>query len=303
MKNKDQQSLKQFDQFLNEHFSTKKSIDVPDDLDFVVRNALEMGHEALKVNQRHLFMKTMAKLSLSLATFVLVFLNISPTFAKAMGEIPIAGQIFDFFTFREYHYEDEIQYIHAIIPEFQNTGKSHLEARVNREIQYFVNKELESSKEEVKAYYDASLATGGKKEDFQPVGITIDYKVYYMNPDIVSFSISRYETAFSAYNKKTFYNIDMESGSFMTLKDYLGNDYKERCIEAIQQEISTWTKEEKDLLWNGLNFEDLINENLKYYIDENRNAVIVFEKYQVAVGAVGEVTFTIPVKGIQEDLK
>lgn len=39
-----------------------------------------------------------------------------------------------------------------------------------------------------------------------------------------------------------------------------------------------------------------ISENTKFYINENNRPVIVFEKYEIAPGAAGEITFEIAEK-------
>lgn len=287
-------SLDEFDKYIETIISKHNDVEIPDELSIVVEKAINEG-EVLRNKKKHgLFFIKVSKFALICLLIVVCMLNISPAFAKTMKEIPVAGEIFNFFTFREYHYEDEIKYVDIKVPEFVNTGKSKLEKKVNKEIKYYVNKEVEDSEKIIKEYYDAFISTGGKEEDFHPVELTVDYAIYQMNNEVVSFSISKYDNTFNAYNTKNFYNIDMKSGDYLTIKDYLGDDYKEEAVNAINKEIESWTDERKDLLWKDLNIYDLIDENTKFYIDENMNAVIVFEKYEIAVGAAGEIEFTIP---------
>lgn len=288
-------SLDEFDKYLETMVSKHNDVEIPDELSIVVEKAINEGEALRDKKKPGLFFIKVSKFALACSLIVVCMLNISPTFAKTMKEIPVAGEIFNFFTFREYHYEDEIKYVDVKVPEFVNTGKSKLEKKVNKEIKYFVDKEVAESEKIIKEYYDAFISTGGKKEDFHPVELTVDYNIYQMSDEIVSFSISKYDNTFNAYNTKNFYNIDMKTEEYLTIKDYLGDDYKEKAVNAINKEIESWTDEKKDLLWKDLNFYDLISEDTKFYIDEDMDAVIVFEEYEIAVGAAGEIQFRVPV--------
>lgn len=85
----------------------------------------------------------------------------------------------------------------------------------------------------------------------------------------------------------------MESGKYLTIKEWLGNDYKKIAVKSIKDTISNWSEEKKYLLWEDINLEDLINENTDFYINAQGQAVIVFEKYQIAAGAAGIIEFPI----------
>lgn len=278
---------------LEELFSENDKVEKSSELNYVVEQALLEGEKMRFEKKSSEPQNKLIKVVFAVFCSVILMVNISPVFARTMYTVPLVGNICKFFTFREYHFMDDIKYVNIKIPEFVNTGKSELEKKVNREIRYFVDKEMKSSERDAKDYYEAFIATGGKKEDFQPMGITIDYEVYCANRDIVSFSVLKWETTFSAYNSKIFYNIDMETGRYLTIKDYLGNDYIKIVLSGIKNHLATWSSSDKELLWKDLDFKDLINEKTNYYIDENKNVVIVFDKYEIGVGALGEVEIPI----------
>lgn len=305
MKNRNERrSLEEFDKYLKEKLTEEnEEIEIPTELNFIVENAIEEGIRMRNRKKKKYVGRSVMKFAVACSVAVVCMLNISPTFAQAAHELPAAGRLFRLFTFREYHFEDKLKYINVNVPEFVNTGKADLEKRVNQEIQCFVNKEIKNSEENAKEYYDAFIETGGKKEDFIPVGITIDYKIHYMSDEMVSFSVSKCETRFSSYNDTVFYNIDMETGNCMTIREYLGNEYKRMIFESISSEIGSWSEDQKSLLWEDLDIESLITEDMPYYIDENENAVIVFEKYEIAAGAAGEIKFIIPVNQVKEEAK
>ena len=56
--------------------------------------------------------------------------------------------------------------------------------------------------------------------------INVDYKITYQDDNIISFVITKSESSASAYQEQYFYNIDIENGKELNLRDVLGEDYK-----------------------------------------------------------------------------
>lgn len=274
-----------------------KNIKIPDELSDVVNDAISTGKRMRKKNRTVNVLKRAGAVAAVFAVCVISLLNISPVFAQAAYEIPVIGDLCRIVTFREYHFEDHMKYIDAKIPKIENTGKSDLEKRVNLEIQRKINDCIEENKEVAKGYYEAFIETGGKPEEFTPVGITVDYKIMCSNDRYVSFVISQYETAFNAYKHNYYYNIDMGSGRIITLKDWFGNDYRQIVADSIEDTIGGWSDEQKEALWDDVSFVDLISENTDFYINQDGQAVVVFPQYEVANGAAGAVEFTIQAEG------
>ena len=266
-------------------------LEIPKELSSVVDDAIETGLKSERKKIK-IYKRVIGIAAVIVITFVLP-INIMPSYAKAVQEIPIIGEIAKIFTFREYHFEDEIKYVDVKIPEFVYKGKSGLEKRVNQEISKIINEEAKNAEKHAKEYYDAFVATGGNPKEIMPIGINIDYDIKNITEEVASFVITKNETLASAYFVEYFYNIDMESGRYLTLKDWLGNDYKEKVVQNIKNIISSWSQEQKELLFKDVNIEDLINENTNFYINEQNQAVVVFEKYEVAAGAAGRLEFVI----------
>lgn len=230
--------------------------------------------------------------------FLIVFiipLNTIPSYAETMKQIPVIGKICEMFTFKEYHSKDKIKYVDAKIPQFVNKGNNPIERKINKEIMQTINKEIEESEMVAKDYYKAFIETGGNPKDFIPIGINVDYEIKCTSKDYVSFVITKSQTYPSAYFMQYFYNINMKTGKNVTLKDLLGNDYKKIITESIEKTIANWSQEQKDLLWKDLDIESLINEKTNFYINDCGQIVVVFEKYEIAVGAAGIIEFPIKV--------
>ena len=265
-------------------------IKIPKELDLRVDEAIYEGLNSRKKST------SLKKISIGVVAFLGIFitlLNTVPVFAKTVYEIDILGDICRFFTFRDYKYEDEMQYIHVQMPEFHYTNDSSLENRVNLEISRVVHEQYNDAKKNALEYYEAFLATGGKKEDFIPIEVNIDYQIHACSSKIVSFVLTKTESFSSAYTSNYYYNIDLETGRDFSLKDILGSDYKEKIEKSIQKEIRTWPQEKKELLFQTENIADFIHENQPFYINPKNQIVVVFEKYEIGVGTLGQVEFII----------
>lgn len=269
-------------------------LEIPKELSSVVNDAIETGLKEEKERMK-IYKKAIGIVAVVIMAFVIP-LNAIPSYAKAVSQIPIIGEFAKIFTFREYHFEDEIRYIDAKIPKFTYDGKSDLEKRVNQEISKIINEELKNAENHAQEYYEAFIETGGDPKDFTPIGINVDYEIKCITEKQVSFVITKSETLASSYFVNYFYNIDMETGRYMTLKDLLGNNYKKIAVQSIENAISNWDDEQKNLLFEDVNIEDLIDENTNFYIDEQNNIIIVFGKYELAAGAAGRLEFVVEVK-------
>ena len=123
------------------------NIEIPDNLDEVVRGAIAEGMARRRRNKIVNLFKKAGSIAAVFFLCVITALNLSPTFAAAACEIPVVGDLCRVFLFREYHVEDEIKYIDAKIPQIENTGKTELENRVNLEIQKVMSDCLARSEE------------------------------------------------------------------------------------------------------------------------------------------------------------
>ena len=269
------------------------NIEIPDNLDEVVQGAIAEGMARRHRNKIVDLFKKAGSIAAVFFLCVITALNLSPTFAAAACEAPVVGDLCRVFLFRDYHMEDSIKYIDAQVPQIENTGKTELETQINQEIRKVVRDCLAASEERAKEYYNAFVETGGNPEDFIPVGITISYETKYTSQEFVSFVVSQYETRFAAYHDNFYYNIDLDSGKIITLKDWFGPQYRQIIAESIEATIAGWSEEQRGILWDNLSVIDLISENTNFYFNQDGQVVVVIEKYEAAYGAAGGLEFTI----------
>lgn len=269
-----------------------KAIKIPNELDSVVRRATL---EKSKSNY------TLRRLTYAFSTFActfiifIFFVNINPSFAQEIYDIPVLGDIAKVFTIKEYQENDDIKLINAKIPAIQNTGNSDLENRINYEIMAKMNEILKEAEDRAAEYKEAVIATGGTEEDYHPINIQIDYKIAYSSEKVISFIIYKSETLASAYTEMFFYNIDIETGKNLSLKDLLGEKYKDIVDQSIYDQIEVRSKDSNNIYFTADEggFSGIKDEYQDFYINTDGKVVIVFPKYAITPGYMGIQEFEI----------
>lgn len=270
-----------------------EAIKIPEQLDYIVNKAINNKQNTKEYKMKYV-KYVLSTVSCVFLTFV-VIVNLSPSFASSISDIPIIGNMAKVFTIEEYKEEDEEKLINAKIPGIENTGNTELEKRINYEIALKMNEVLEEAEDRAAEYKKAVIETGGKEEDYQPINIQIDYKVGYSSDKIVSFVILKSETLASTYTERYFYNIDIETGKNLNLRDLLGNDYKNIIDETIYKEIEERSKNPDNMYFveEEMKFSGIKNEYQNFYINTDGKVGIVFEKYEIAPGYMGAQEFVI----------
>ncbi len=272
------------------------SIEIPQELDYVVNRTIH-ENKLHKKNELKIWMKgATVTLATTFALFV-VILNTNESFAKAVEDLPVIGRIAEVFTVREYKEENETDLIEAKIPAIKNTGNSDLENRINYEISSKINEVLDEAKQRAEEYKKAVLATGGTMDDYIPTQINVDYKITYQDEKLVSFVITKSESSASAYQEQYFYNVDIENGKELNLRDVLGENYKKIVDDSVNRQINERIQENENNIYFTADeggFSGIENEYQDFYINENKKVTVVFQKYEIAPGYMGIQNFEIP---------
>lgn len=271
------------------------SIEIPQELEFVVNRTI---HKKImhKENQFKIWMKGATATLVTTFTVFVLLLNTNKSFAKALENFPVIGGIVEIFTISEYKEENETELIEAKIPAIKNTGNLDLEARINYEIYSKINEVLDEAKQRAAEYKKAVLETGGTIEDYIPTQINVNYEITYQDNNLISFVITKSESAASAYQEQYFYNIDIENGRELNLKDVLGDNYKKIVDDEVNKQIKERMKEPENIYFTSDEdgFSGIEDEYQDFYINENKKVTIVFQKYEIAPGYMGIQNFEIP---------
>ena len=275
---------------------TYDSIEIPKELEYVVNRTIHQN-KSQKRNELKIWFKGVTATIATTFTLFIILLNTNESFAKAMEEVPVIGGLAEVFTVREYKEENETDLIEAKIPAIKNTGNTDLEKRINYEISSKINGIIEEAKQRAEEYKEAVLATGGTMEDYIPTQINVDYEITYQDDKLVSFVITKSESFASAYQEQYFYNIDIENGRELNLRDVLGENYKEIVDGEVNKQIEERMKADENNLYFTADeggFSGIEDEYHDFYIDENKKVTVVFQKYEIAPGYMGIQNFEIP---------
>ena len=272
-----------------------ESIVIPDELEGAVQEAVRRaGRRDAAVPLRHVGWRYAVCAVASICLVFIVSLNALPVFAQEMYDIPVLGGMARIFTLGRFEEADESSYIRVEIPALSETGNDELEKRINYEVALKVDRVVTAAKERAKGYYDAYIATGGDKEEFLPMEIVVEYAVHCNNGEWVSFVVTEYETHASFYSESYYYNIDLDTGKELSLANLLGEDYIDKVNQAVREGIARREAADPDASFfhDELGFTTIAPDQA-FYINEAGNPVVVFEKYAIAPGYMGELEFEV----------
>lgn len=252
------------------------------------------------VGQRYGLIKVIRGMGAAVAAVCILFtaaLNTSPVFAKEAAELPIIGGVARILTFRSYEMEKDNIAVSVEIPTIEMIAKDTgiTVDEINKEILNRCRQYADDAVLRAEEYRTAFLETGGTPEEWAEhnIKIVVGYEIKQQSDDYLSFVVRGTENWTNAYSELKYYNLDLNTGKLVTLKDMLGGDYVELMNKSIREQIAQrqsagemfFTAEEGG--FTG------ISENVKFYINENNRPVIVFEKYEIAPGTSGEIEFEI----------
>ena len=263
-----------------------QSIPIPQELSERVKLEVE---RAEKKRRFSLMKRRIVSAAAAVAVLFVAGLNTSEVFAGEMNDIPVIGTLARIFTIRSYETETEELKISVDIPSVAMIAEDlqGLEKEINEDIYAFCEQYAKEAEGRAKEYRQAFLDTGGTQE----ISIKVWYEVKAQTARYLSLTVKGAESWTSAYSEERYYNLDMETGKWVTLRDILGDDYAQivRCSildqieqKRIEDEVEYWPDK-----WKG------IDDETKFYINQEHNPVVVLEKYEIAPGSEGQLTFEI----------
>lgn len=130
---------------------------------------------------------------------------------------------------------------------------------------------------------------------FEPVEVGSKYVVKSVSTKFISIYVQEYIMKTQPDYRIQTYNLDLQNKRIMHISEYLGENYKEKILTAIKSQIDAWTDEEKSKLLNqDLSYIDnLIDETTMFYINNNNELYICFNKFDILVESAGLVEFLI----------
>lgn len=280
---------------------------VPEELDNKLRSALENAPAHKKSNNIVKFTRWTTTAAAALLLCFTVGLNTSESFAMEMSQIPFISAVAKVLTVRSYEIKEDNTTTTVKVPEVQvETATKEAKAAitdVNAKIQELVDNftaEKYAQIEEGKATF---LESGGTEEEWQErdIEVNVNYEIKHQSETTLSLFIDGWISWFNFEEFRKFYNLDLVTGKELTLIDLLGEDAYEYAEAEVLKQINKMIEEDPNLCFWGINEpEDMgdefigVDETTPFYINDEGNVVISYNKYDIAPGSMGIMEFVIP---------
>ncbi len=276
------------------------AIPVPEELEGRVRSAISSARkgETDMKTKKHWIRNVGVTLAAAAAALVLC-VNVSPTVARALENIPVLGPITRVVTLRTYTDDrgDGNVTAHIDVPAVESAGAELEQA-------------IEDYTDQIIAQYesDAQAATeGAEMGESGHYELDLSYTVATDNDRVFALRFNKTLVMASGTEEVKIYAVDKATGELLTLADLFqpDSDYQAVLTENIQQqmrrqmeddEMVTYWLDSEDPEWD---FTELA-EDATFYINEAGRLVIVFNEYEVAPGYMGAVEFAIPAEAVAE---
>lgn len=230
--------------------------------------------------------------------------NVSVTYAKALEQVPVIGDLVRVITIRNYFYEDSHHEMDIDVPKIEDESENN-ETKNNEAID-IVNKEIdEFTTMLVAQFYKEIEITGNNGYG----SIHVDYETVTNTETWFTLKLSINETSASSNNYFKYYHIDKISGQIVELGDLFCTDkFSDVLVEEIKrqmQEEMNVNESVKYWLNDNLIGEEFVSirKEHNFYFNEKGELVIVFDKYEVAPGSMGCPEFVIKKEVIKDILK
>lgn len=228
-----------------------------------------------------------------------IAVNASPDAAALLADIPVLGQVVRIFSFREYQDSQNGIELKLSSPHISGLGDSEAEERINTLFDEYADKII--------AQYEADVAVVAGKEEGH-ISISSSYSVPVDSDRQLTVAIDTTIIMASSQQCTTYYNIDKQTGELVPLSGLFkdGADYVTVISDEIKRQMRAQMDADDDVYyWLDSDVEDwnftFIAQDQQYYVNENGELVISFDKYDIAPGYMGSVSFTIP-KGVLSDI-
>ena len=230
-------------------------------------------------------------------------LNFSPAFAQSISEAGLGGMV-NVLTFNRYEFSKNGAEANIQTPQIQGLSDPEFEAKLNAELKENAEAVIQSFNEDLKA-----LEAEFPGETVH-MGVDYGYEVKTNNNDYLSIDVYQVNTAGSSSTMYWYYTVDKHTNQLVTLPSMFkdGADYVGVLSEYIKTQMRAqmdagenyyWLDEQEDYMENF----DKIKPDQKFYINNDGNLVICFDKYEVAPGSSGSPEFEIPLSVIAGVLK
>lgn len=266
---------------------------IPLELDARIKSAIEQD---ARESRRQKLSHTWRSIALTAAAIAAVFvasINLSPTVATALANVPGLGALVEVFTFGGYHVEENNFQANIAIPQVNG---------LDPQITEMLNQKYLA---EGQALYEAfKTDMEAVQEEFPDAHMGLEYNYEVLTNDERIFALSRYvvNTVGSSSTEKRYDTVDKSTQTIVTLPALFAQDadYITPISDNIKAQMrQRMAADESVIYW--LDNEEMPEDNFQaidpeqeFYINADGQLVICFDKYAIAPGYMGTAEFVIP---------
>lgn len=283
-----------------------EGIPVPDTLEQEIKSAFSR-HKHVRFVWRYGVASSAVTIALAI-----VLLNVSPTLAYAISDVPLIGAFVRVVTLNRFENTTAGTHIAIetpVIVTAESGEEAIAESGTGQEASGIIRSLNEKYLEESKALYASLL---GEVPEIEAGGGHMNAESGYIIKanDGEILSLGRYfvKSLGSTEETITYDTIDLNNQYVLTLPGlFSDNAYIERISDYIYQTMTEqmagddgqvyWLEDEPEYKIEGFK---TIDANQSFYINADRHLVICFDKYSVAPGYMGSPEFEIPTEVISD---
>lgn len=253
----------------------------------------EKGNKSRLVVLPRAVVKTSKAVACILFVMLVLLPNISVTYAQAVENIPIIGNLVEIFTIRNYFYSDDHHELDAQVPQVNDPNNQNASNLINKNVNELTSAVIQQFYADMEITHDKGYGS-----------IYIDYETVTNTDKWFTLKLTVTELAASSNTYFRFYHIDRTTGTYVTFGDL----FDEADYPALEQLIIRQMRREMDenedaVYWIdgaevGENFTAL-SSTQNFYFDDAGNLVIVYNKYEVGPGYMGCPEIEIPSQDFQ----
>ena len=287
--------MNDFDKYIKSEVA-KEQTDIPDSVKNRIEQTLVDLPEKKPVIKQ---IRILPRIAASAACFVFIILfllpNVSVTYAQALEQLPVIGDLVRVVTIRNYYYDDNHWKMDINIPQIESEDSKSVD---------YINKDVsELTTALINRFYEDLEINGNKGYG----SLNVDYEVVTNTDSWFTLKLTVCQTAASSNTYFKFYHIDKKQGKIVELGDLFNTDkFSDSLVAEIKKQMQEqMANDENSSYWintSGIGEEfATVGAGHNFYWNENGDLVIIFDKYEVGPGSMGTPEFVID-KGVIRDL-
>lgn len=287
--------MNDFDKYIKSEVA-KEQTDIPDSVKNRIEQTLVDLPEKKPVKKQ---IRILPRIAASAACFVFIILfllpNVSVTYAQALEQLPVIGDLVRVVTIRNYYYDDNHWKMDINIPQIESEDSKSVD---------YINKDVsELTTALINRFYEDLEINGNKGYG----SLNVDYEVVTNTDSWFTLKLTVCQTAASSNTYFKFYHIDKKQGKIVELGDLFNTDkFSDSLVAEIKKQMQEQMANDENISYwinnSGIGEEfATVSADDNFYWNENGDLVIIFDKYEVGPGSMGTPEFVID-KGVIRDI-